>query len=664
MAGLLFWVKRRAPAINKNLTLTFRSIDWSYTAPLGFIVLAVGGAVRLNNGVSNILTILLLLLIALDFHYLFKRSRVLSQGKIIFHIFCIGLSLLLMTSLRGWFITGHDVQREYYVFELAKSHWHWQVSAYRDPYNACLSITVLPTMFASFMKLADPTIYKVLFQVLFACCPAAVYVLVKRISNGKLAILSTIYFVAFPTFFMDMPMLNRQEVAFLFFTALLLLLTDVKSRYKPRSWLFGLFGLGIVVSHYSTTYALLLIFISACSIRLLFERRVVRRIAEVLFKKLHRATPDFIGKPVRRRLITVPMIFCFALVAFLWNVQITHSSNGFIDTIKSAAKSITSNIQHDSRSSDTSVSLFGGASVDPAKLVQDYRQEQEDIRAASTANNYYQDSTYAKYTISAAPDKPLPLTRLGRGISALKINVYDLNYVTRQSFARILQLLVLIGLGMMFFSKRLKLHPGSEYIAASMSSIFFLAVLVFVPVLSVDYGLLRAFQQVLIVLALPVAIGSLTAISFFTKKRAIGLTFLLSIVFFLTSTGVVAELTGGYIAPLHLHNTGTYYDSYYVHPGEGKAIAWLSSEKGSADVAADHAMANRVEILSNFAAKGPIYPALLRKDSFVILGYTYVQKNEVYAEYQNQIVQYMYPAQFLNENKNLLYSNQQSRIYK
>ncbi len=152
MVGLLFWAKYKAQPFNKKIPLGIHSFEASFVWPLGLVLLAVCGAIRLNNGASNVLTLLLLVLVAVDLFYIFKRSQQLSQSMIIFHIFCIGLSLLLMTSLRGWFITGHDVQREFFVFELAKSHWHWQVSLFRDPYNACLSITVLPTLFASILS--------------------------------------------------------------------------------------------------------------------------------------------------------------------------------------------------------------------------------------------------------------------------------------------------------------------------------------------------------------------------------------------------------------------------------------------------------------------------------------------------------------------------------
>ena len=76
-----------------------------------------------------------------------------------------------MTSLRGRYTTGHDVQHEYYVFELAHANWHWSIADLNDPYNACLSITILPVMLAGLLHVSDVMIYKLLFQLVFALGP-------------------------------------------------------------------------------------------------------------------------------------------------------------------------------------------------------------------------------------------------------------------------------------------------------------------------------------------------------------------------------------------------------------------------------------------------------------------------------------------------------------
>ena len=134
-------------------------------------------------------------------------------------LYLLSAALLLMTSLRGWSVTGHDIQLEYRVFQLTAAHGKWDMSTFQNPYNACLSITLLPTQMAALLHVDDPYIYKVFFQLLFAACPVMVFLLARRYFSVRVAVLAVVYFIGFPTFFTDMPFLNRQEMALLFVAA-------------------------------------------------------------------------------------------------------------------------------------------------------------------------------------------------------------------------------------------------------------------------------------------------------------------------------------------------------------------------------------------------------------------------------------------------------------
>ena len=129
-------------------------------------LLAIGGANTLNNGGSNWLALSVLGIIAGLFIAAVCLERRLGRhyGAI---IFAIAVSLLLGTSMRGWGITGHDIMQEYQVFQLTASHAAWHMQYYQDAYNACLSITILPTIISRLTGISDPYVYKFAFQ-LFA----------------------------------------------------------------------------------------------------------------------------------------------------------------------------------------------------------------------------------------------------------------------------------------------------------------------------------------------------------------------------------------------------------------------------------------------------------------------------------------------------------------
>ena len=221
------------------------------------VPLAVMGANRLNNGAGSGLTLTMLFLATITLVIMFARRNTLNAGTITAALYFIAIAMLLMTSLRGWYITGSDIQNEYVVFELTKSHGDWSISNAQNAYNACLSLTILPTMLSQLLRVDDPYIFKFWFQLLFALCPVFVYRISLRHTDRTIALIATIYFIAFPTYFTDMPFVNRQEIAYLFVGACILTATDPTLGYKAGRFRIAVFSLGIVLSHYSTAYVFL-----------------------------------------------------------------------------------------------------------------------------------------------------------------------------------------------------------------------------------------------------------------------------------------------------------------------------------------------------------------------------------------------------------------------
>ncbi|MDX6476444.1 MAG: hypothetical protein QOH95_1955, partial [Gaiellaceae bacterium] len=105
------------------------------------VVAAIIGAMRLNNGASGTFTVLMLVAVTSIFALVILRRARLTTTVISIVLYELGLATLLMTSLRGWYVTGHDIQLEYQVFQLTARNGIWDMSRFQDPYNACMSIT-------------------------------------------------------------------------------------------------------------------------------------------------------------------------------------------------------------------------------------------------------------------------------------------------------------------------------------------------------------------------------------------------------------------------------------------------------------------------------------------------------------------------------------------
>src|ERR1035438_5372395 len=124
---------------------------------------AVLGANLLNNGGGDRFGLVALGGMVATFILLLRWQAQVRDGMTSIILYLLSLALLLMTSLRGWYVTGHDIQKEYQVFQLTAAHGRWDISYLRDAYNACLSITILPTEVAQVAHVDDPYVYKFFF---------------------------------------------------------------------------------------------------------------------------------------------------------------------------------------------------------------------------------------------------------------------------------------------------------------------------------------------------------------------------------------------------------------------------------------------------------------------------------------------------------------------
>ncbi len=639
-------------------------------APLGLVVLSILGATSLNNGGANAWTMVMLIGMAGFSWLLLAKSRRLGDTSVAAAITLMSLALLLMTSLRSWYTSGSDIQLEYHVFQLAKTSGVWRIQDFRDPYNACLSLTILPTMFANLLKVLDPYVYKVLFQVIFAFCPAIIYLLVRKWLSVAIAFLATLYFMAFPTFFTDLPFLNRQEIAFIFAALMFYVLFQDQLVLKLRRGLFMAFGLGLVLSHYSTTYSIIAILFMAA-----VAWPVLLKTSDWLGRRRLLANRPLATLRVRAshlKRISLLMVVSLAFASFWWTTVLTHTGSNTSLVIKQTFSAIGSSFrQEEPKSNDTSYNLFSSKSASPAEELNSYVKSVADITRAKDPGAYYPAADYKHYPVKLVPVKTQPLTRLGRSLESRGLDVAAFNQAMRQGSAKLLQILVISGFIYVLARPSYGRLLDNDFISLSIGSMVFVALQVVLPVLSVQYGLLRAFQQSLMLLGVFTVLGSLALFAWLpTRLLKLGLPVLLAILFFLSSTGVITQALGGYSAQLNLNNSGTYYDIYYTHAQEIAGVDWLdrtahaSHTKPAPEVQADQYMFNKLMNYSDIDATNNIFPSLIRQGTYVILGYSNVTKRQSTVAYNGDLITYSYPTALLDQQKNLLYSNGATEIYR
>lgn len=616
-------------AFNKNKTLNLQNIKFKFPSIKQIITsllltllpfLAAGGAISLNNGGSNIFTMISFGLIPLVFIYLIWQKNLKPLYP--YAIFTIGLSVLLSVSLRGWTITGHDIQHEFQVFQATIENNLWITRTQsKDPYNSCLSITILPTIFAKITTISTIYIYKFLFQLIFALGLIPIYLFIKKISNERKALIGSFLFISFPPFINDISFLNRQEIAFIFF-GLLMLTTFIKMSQKSKTILTIIFLIGLMFSHYSTNYA---------TLGILF-------LSWIFFKLLNwkLATKKTYNLPI----VNLRILLLALLLTFIWNSQITKTTAGLERTVINTFNSI---IHHKlEQSNGVTYALFSFKPEDPNKILVEYAGDKAD-------------------QVQYSPEENLSITKLGESISRI-VNIETLNKFIRASSAKLLQVLLLISLIILLIRLRKKATQKNIYLYALTVSFFVSLVLItLLPNLSVDYSVTRLFQQSLIVISLPIIIATEFLLGFFGRYKGYIVAGLYAFLF-LHLSGFLPQILGGYPPQLALNNSGTYYDIYYVHKSELAATKWLNQIDTHMNIAMDRYARMRFPGYP-FLKQYPVDPVLSKNESeYLYQDYANIH-NQIYANYlRGNVIKYSYSSP--TANGNLLYSNKDNRIYK
>ena len=631
----------------------------------GALVLAVLGAVRLNNGASGGVALAGQAMAAAALLALMLR-REGTLGRDARTLALVSTSLLLATSLRGWSITGHDIQAEFLAFKLTNGDQRWQMGALENAYNACLSVNILPTVLAQTTGLSGEVVFKVLLQLVFAVVPVLTFLYSRRFLSRRLALVATAFTLAFPTFFTDMSYLVRQEMAFFFLALMLLVGTDRPGRWRLP--MVGVFGVGVVLSHYSTTYVMLMALVFALVAMILLQ----------VFRHRFRhdeGTARTAFRGAFGMVLLNPLIVVLLLAAsFLWAGPVTHTGGHASAVVKETISAITGNGEERPSSSDTSYRLFANDTSSPRERLNSFVSETMTYRNESIPRRdlLIRNPGPAELRPEIVPASKAPLTALGGVLDKVGIDPAKVNSAARVACAVLMQVFLLLGLVWLVWRRRGTgelPRPPREVAFLSLGAVAALAMIVLVPNLSVDYGVLRAFQQTLLVVA-PLMAAGLWMVVRHLGSRAATIVAVVPVVLLLILSGVLPALLGGQQERLALSNSGAYYDRFYASDSEQQAIAWLA--------ATDAATAWKSKIISNrnvtvkmLAASGNaapvadrLYPTLLTKDAFVYVDGQILEKGRSTVFYTGDLINYVYPERKLAHRLDLVYSSPRSRIYR
>jgi hypothetical protein len=574
-------------------------------------ILAVLGAFTLNNGGDETLAVraLIVAVVVVPVTYLL-RHRV-GDATLVTVIACVTLALLLATSLRGWYISGQDMQHEFQVFRLAVEQGRWDVSAYADPYNACLSVTLLPVVLSELLRVDGSVVFKLLDQALFVVVPVTLFCVARRFVGRGGAFLLAVLFVGLPTFSIDTPFITRQLLAFVF-VALAVAAVFVRSepwlRLRRRTVLV-LLAAGVVTSHYSTAY----LFVAG-----LLALLILSRLQRLLASRRHRG--DRVDQD--REQIPVAAVLGAVAVAVVWFGPVTHASGDLTQKVTSSSAS------------------FARLADNPALLLQT-------LGRPNGGDDQLTD--YVRTTNVGAPGDVPAIVRSLRVVGSdlpdtgatqwLRANTGVDPAALMSGFyygaGPKLYLLCCLAGTLALFSRRIRTRFGRMpvlYPIWALSAVGVIGLQLLLPDLAGSYGVTRAFMQAFIVLGVPMVV--LLRLIFAWSRPVAGAALVtVSTALLVVYSGLGPQATGGLHRQLSLGNAGQYYGSVYPVDTDVAAADWVGrrlppgAKLNVADFAAVYAYH---PTFPYDATDAGLFPFQVRKGDYALLSTSQTRDHLVY----------------------------------
>ena len=637
-----------------NFKIQFPKFSWLdrifIVIPFCFPFMAVIGAFLLNNHGTNIVTIVMLGMIALYVLLVVIFRNKLNENVFPWALWMISIALIFSFWLRSNYILGVDVNVEYWVSNLSIEKSAWKITNYRNSYNAMLSLTILPAIIKFFSDLSLQYVYKLNFSLIYSTIPLIMFLFFKKykVDNylcflGSFFFLSSFYFFATP---------GRQIIAFLFFSLILLAIAYEGKQIIKKTFLI-IFGFSMIVSHYSTSYIVLVILI-------------LMYIFSSVYKRYKHNNPKInkINKREKAELdLSLGTVLLLLIFLFLWYSQLTGISSGPVDFIKRSISNLPNifneEVQVEGNSIFDNIFVFQ-KKVNTIDTLEKYKEDTANRYLINDSNEDFKQSNKGQYSTYLKYPSDFPKVT---NDEINKIPSYNQKYLEF-----IFRIFIFIGvICLIFFNKK---KVKIEFILLNFIAFFILILFAILPFFSYYYDLPRFYLNLLIILSLPAIIGLETISLLIFRKKFIFIIILIVLVeiYFLSNSGFFYGIAGGSGTPLRLSNNGWEADLNYVYDSEIDSASWLVNNKDKNPTHLDN-YANLRAIIAGIIGRGEknmpdVLPQIIKKKSYVYASYTNTQRGVSIKAFDRVVLSLNFPTFFLNENKNLIYNNGGSEIFR
>ncbi|MGB9112912.1 MAG: hypothetical protein WCF24_09330, partial [Acidimicrobiales bacterium] len=605
--------------------------------PMLVPVLALVAADRLNAGKGNALAIgVLVALVVIVPVFALLADRTYTQHLRVV-IYGAGLAAMLLTSMRSSYVVGYDISSEYYDFHqiVTSGIWHF---GHLAPYQAMMSVTVLPAGMHALISGQDVWIFKLIYPALFAFFPVAVFDLARRFLSRRAAFIAAGIVIVQSYFFQQQPEIARQELALVVFAALVCACLDSSLRRRRHLVLVGVLAATLVVCHYSTTYVAIALFLVGAVLVWLTSRRRPSTI---------RARPLFLALAV------------MVVVAFVWYVPLTNSTSNITYAVQSFTKNGVVLLPGRQKGESIIGAYFNGVRRQPASPA----TYQREVAALYSKSEPFLRPLLAarqpRYDLRSSEPAELP-TRIP-GLAA-PVGTFQL------LIQQLINALGVVGCAVLALRRRAGMLPRAVGFLG-LAALAVLAASRLSGTLAADYNSSRLFLQCLFVVAVADAalFEVVTKTALLRRARplllcsfgaALGLSFAIS-------SGLADAVDGGGPAFV-LYNKGEDFDRLYTTPSEQATATWLAA----------NAPANRVVYADNYASLQlreftgmeravftAVTPLTIDQHAWVYASRTNIVLGRTWGGTSSGELDLAFPTAFLNRYFDAVYSTGTTAVY-
>lgn len=603
--------------------------------PLVLPLIAAAGALRLNSGHGHDVALIAVTAFVILLVTASVFSSRLSETLLEMILYAAGLATSWSYSLRGEGVYGFDIATEYQRLQQTISIGVWHAAHPGDAYAAMLSVTVMPAELHALSGTSGLLVLKVVYPMIYALFPVAIFDLSRRVLSHCWAFVAASFTIG-QYAFIEIVSVARQEIALVFFVALVMAMLDTRIQRRSQWALVAILGVAMALSHYSTTYVAITVI--------------------GLTLPLQWATSWFREVPRITGAIAVAFIAAFA-GAVIWYGPVTQSDSHLLQVSQTVEAQGLNLLPNRAPGSGLIAAYLQGNTTTPIPAAQ-YAQQ---IHTYYSISRPYivplPDAHLPRYALrdSAVPKPPIKWHLGYNVLSACLLLVEQLANVV----AALGALLMVLRRGASVIVRQLGL--------LALVTTLLLTVLRLSGTLAVAYGQERAQLQGLTLLAITLCwtMQRLTDARKAAQARVLAVTAAcLAVVLVNTSYLVDAVLGGGTSASIA--NSGAAYEYFYTTTPEFAAAQWLDKSvlPGQLVYADEYGQLPLIELTGIQNGLIPdLTPLTLNQFAWVYASRTNVINGRAFALYNEHNVTYVFPADFLRANYDLVYTNGSSEVF-